>query len=100
MSGLEALAERNLAERFVDNPCRGIVLARDEAGEFVQLSWIMGRSAGSKNRIYVAEGNHVLRTALADPSHGGGNALTLYAAMDSVDGAAFVVGNGDQVDTI
>jgi len=62
------IAERNLNERFVQNPCRGIVLGLGEREGAVQLSWIMGRSPNSQNRVYVANGHHILKTEPANSS--------------------------------
>lgn len=97
---LEELAEQNIEERFVDNPCRGIVLGMNEEGELIQLAWIMGRSPNSQNRVYVVdEKNGILRTEAADPSKVEDPRLIIYNAMRMI-GKRYIVSNGDQTDTI
>ena len=61
-------AMANLRERLVGNPYpgRGIALGRNREGDWIQVYWIMGRSANSRNRVFVGEGD-LLRTAAADP---------------------------------
>ena len=54
---MRAQAKQNMRKRFLDNPCRGLVLGMDCDGNHVQLCWIMGRSENSQNRIYVVEGD-------------------------------------------
>ncbi len=92
------LAEQNMRERFVDNPCRGIVLGLDNKGNGVQLSWIMGRSANSQNRVYCQDGLRVYTDA-ADLSKVEDPSLIIYDAMDSA-GKAHVVSNGHQTNYI
>ena len=62
-------AAANLRQRLAENPYvgRGIVIGRAAEGTWMQVYWIAGRSANSRNRIFVAEGN-VLRTEAADPA--------------------------------
>jgi hypothetical protein len=101
MSDLRDRAEAAFARHLAGNPYpgRGLVLGRSEDGTaWLQLYWIMGRSANSRNRVFVAEGG-TLRTepfdagAVEDPS------LILYEAM--LEGAgAYVVSNGDQTRTV
>ena len=80
-------------------PGRGIVIGRLEAtGEPVQLYWIMGRSANSRNRRFVVTGE-TLRTEPVDASAMADPSLVIYTAMDSVAGH-HVVSNGDHTDTI
>ena len=94
------IAERNLNERFVQNPCRGIVLGLGEREGAVQLSWIMGRSPNSQNRVYVANGHHILKTEPANSSKVEDSSLIIYTAMGSVQGDAFIVSNGQQTDGV
>ena len=98
---LSETAEKNLKSYFVDNPCRGIVLGADNNGNCIQLSWIMGRSSNSQNRVYVVY-NDVLRTAPFDASKVEDPRLIIYNAMRSAgpNKNVHVVGNGDQTDTI
>ena len=80
-------------------PGRGIVLGRSEDGAaWLQLYWIMGRSANSRNRRFVAEGSR-LRTVPLDPARMQQPELVIYTAMDELDGH-HVVTNGDHTDTV
>jgi hypothetical protein len=100
-------AEKNMQERFRDNPCRGSVLGMTEEGNPIQLAWIMGRSPNSQNRVYVVEGD-ILRTLPADPSKVEDPSLVIYNAMrhaqyDPADPEGLllhIVSNGDQTDTV
>ena len=93
-------ARQNLeALRANAYPGRGIVVGLDEAGEsLVQVYWIMGRSANSRNRVFVVEGG-CLRTAPADPSKVADPTLIIYHAMAELPGR-YIVTNGDQTDTV
>lgn len=100
---LDKLAEKNMRTRFVQNPCRGIVIGMNNLGRVVQMSWIMGRSENSQNRVYVVKKEDgVVRTEAADPSKVKDPRLIIYNAMLSKDcfGLAHIVSNGDQTDTI
>jgi len=91
-------AEENLKTRFKENPCRGIVCGMDMEGRLVQLSWIMGRSPPSQNRLYVMQGS-VLKTVPKDASKLENPDLIIYNAMRSV-GGDHIVSNGNQTDTV
>jgi len=99
MSLLE-LAGQNM-EKLKANPYpgRGIVLGQSPDGKsLVQIYWIMGRSANSRNRIFEAEGDSVKTKAfyeskVEDPS------LIIYYPV-RVFKNAHIVTNGDQTDTI
>jgi IMP cyclohydrolase len=93
-------AKRNLeALRSNRYPGRGICTGLDESGgSLLQVYWIMGRSANSRNRVFVADGSE-LRTEAADPSKVQNPSLIIYNAMREIDGACIVT-NGDQTDTI
>ena len=95
---LSEQAQKNLETRFKDNPCRGIVCGIQPDKARVQISWTMGRSSNSQNRIYVVE-NDVLRTEAADPSKVDFANLIIYNAMRSTD-LAHIVSNGNQTDAI
>jgi len=100
MSGLVATAKALFAERIARNayPGRGIVIGRCPEGDWIQLYWIMGRSDGSRNRVFVADGPE-LRTAPWDGGAGvGDRSLTLYEAMLELPGV-YLVTNGDQTRT-
>jgi hypothetical protein len=92
-------AQSNL-ERLAANPYpgRGIVIGRADGGFLVQVYWIMGRSANSRNRVLVAEGGRV-RTVAADPASMADPTLVIYTALDSYRGR-HVVTNGDHTDRI
>jgi len=93
-------AEGNLrALRDNPYPGRGIIVGMDESGgALVQVYWIMGRSANSRNRVFESEGGHVW-TAAADASKVKDPSLIIYNAMRELKGL-YVVTNGDQTDTI
>ena len=88
----------------VSYPGRGIVIGRSEDGKkAVAAYWTMGRSAGSRNRIFVTErenGSEVVRTKAFDESLIAGDpSLIIYAAVRQL-GKKTIVTNGDQTDTI
>jgi hypothetical protein len=100
VSDLLDVADANFRELAANPyPGRGLVLGRSADGEaWLQLYWIMGRSANSRNRVFVADGA-TLRTepfdaaAVEDPS------LILYDAMLELD-RLYLVSNGDQTATL
>ena len=80
-------------------PGRGIVIGQTpDARHFVQVYWIMGRSAGSRNRVFVADGDTV-RTRAFDESALENPSLVVYRPIRVLNGCHFVT-NGDQTDTI
>lgn len=93
-------AVANLRERLSANPYpgRGIVIGRDFAGGWLQIYWIMGRSAHSRNRIFVGEGD-LLRTQAANPAKVEDPSLIIYNAM-RVCGRRYIVSNGVQTDDV
>jgi len=91
---------RNL-EALKNNPYRGrgIVVGLDETGRFlVQIYWIMGRSANSRNRVFASDAGR-LWTEAADPAKVADPSLIIYNAMRETKDL-YVVTNGDQTDTI
>jgi hypothetical protein len=101
MSDLADRAEATLARRLAANPYpgRGLVLGRSSDGSsWLQLYWIMGRSANSRNRVFVSDGA-TLRTEPFDPSAVEDPSLILYDAMLELE-RVYVVSNGDQTRTI
>lgn len=85
-------------------PGRGIVAGLSADGKYaVSAYWTMGRSAGSRNRVFVKEeenGTEVIRTKAFDPTLIAGDpCLIIYAAVRTL-GAKTIVTNGDQTDTI
>ena len=95
---LEKLLSQN------EYPGRGIVAGLSEDGKYaVSAYWTMGRSAGSRNRIFTVEeenGTEVVRTKAFDPSLIAGDpSLIIYAAVRQFKNSTIVT-NGDQTDTI
>lgn len=91
------IARVNLERHIRQNPYpgRGLVVGQSSAQDaWLMIYWIMGRSASSRNRKFVAEGGS-LRTEpvdarlLADPS------LIIYDAMLELPGI-YLVSNGAQ----
>ena len=93
-------AQKNLESlRANPYPGRGICVGLDQSGHWVyQVYWIMGRSANSRNRIFVTNGGE-LRTAAADPSRMKDPSLVIYNAMRELP-MLYIATNGDQTDTI
>lgn len=80
-------------------PGRGIVIGKSQDGKHaVTAYFIMGRSANSRNRIFVEEGEGI-RTQAFDPSKLEDPSLIIYAPV-RVLGKNTIVTNGDQTDTI
>lgn len=80
-------------------PGRGIVIGRSEDGRSaVTAYFIMGRSANSRNRVFVADGEGI-RTEAYDPSKLEDPSLIIYAPV-RVLGNKTIVTNGDQTDTV
>lgn len=85
-------------------PGRGIIAGKSADGKYaVSAYWTMGRSAGSRNRVFVTEKENeseVIRTKAFDPSLIAGDpSLIIYAAVRQ-SGNKTIVTNGDQTDTI
>lgn len=80
-------------------PGRGIVLGKTLDGKkAVAAYFIMGRSANSRNRIFVEDGEGI-RTQAFDESKLEDPSLIIYAPV-RVLGNKTIVTNGDQTDTI
>ena len=81
-------------------PGRGIIVGKSECGKYaVAAYWTMGRSAGSRNRVFVEDGDGI-RTQAFDPTLIAGDpSLIIYSAV-RVLGKKTIVTNGDQTDTI
>ncbi len=85
--------------RETSYPGRGIVIGRSADGKkAVTAYFIMGRSANSRNRVFVTEGEGI-RTQAFDPSKMEDPSLIIYAPV-RVLGNKTIVTNGDQTDTI
>ncbi len=81
-------------------PGRGIIAGLSEDGKYaVSAYWTMGRSAGSRNRIFVVEDDVVRTKAFDEKLIAGDPSLIIYAAV-RVLGEKTIVTNGDQTDTI
>ena len=80
-------------------PGRGIVIGKSKDGKkAVTAYFIMGRSANSRNRVFVEDGEGI-RTQAFDPSKLENPSLIIYAPV-RVLGNKTIVTNGDQTDTI
>ena len=78
---------------------RGIVLGKSADGQKAVIAYfIMGRSENSRNRIFVEEDGG-LRTQAFDPAKLKDPSLVIYWPVRKF-GAATIVTNGDQTDTI
>ena len=91
----------SIEKRLKENayPGRGIIIGKTEDGtKAVTAYFIMGRSANSRNRIFVEEKDGI-RTEAFDPSKLEDPSLIIYAPV-RVLGNKTIVTNGDQTDTI
>ena len=91
----------SLSKQLQENsyPGRGIVIGLSEDGKHAVCAYfIMGRSANSRNRVFVTEGDGI-RTEAFDPSKMEDPSLIIYAPV-RVLGDRTIVTNGDQTDTI
>ena len=80
-------------------PGRGIVLGKTPDGKTsVAAYFIMGRSANSRNRVFVKESDGI-RTQAYDPSKVEDPSLIIYHPVRQL-GRGLIVTNGDQTDTI
>ncbi|HWO15038.1 MAG TPA: IMP cyclohydrolase [Polyangiaceae bacterium] len=79
-------------------PGRGLIIGRNELGEWALVYWIMGRSDNSRNRQFVADGG-TLRTQAYDARRVVDPSLIIYEAMLELPGVQ-LVSNGDQTRTI
>lgn len=94
----EALAQTNLlALKQNPYPGRGLVVGLDSSFQYlIQAYWIMGRSKNSRNRIFVAESDGLLKTAPADPKSVEDPSLIIYTAMAEDFCNRYAVSNGHQ----
>ena len=91
----------NLEKELVETsyPGRGIMIGlSDDGKKAVAAYFIMGRSANSRNRVFVEDGAGI-RTQAFDPSKMEDPSLIIYAPV-RVLGNKTIVTNGDQTDTI
>ena len=90
-----------MGERIAGNPYvgRGIVIGRSQDGaKAVFAYFIMGRSANSRNRVFVPTEDGI-RTEAFDPAKLADPSLIIYSPVRRC-GRNIVVTNGDQTDTI
>lgn len=90
----------DIGELIKGNPYvgRGIVVGKSPSGKAAAAYFIMGRSANSRNRVFVERGEDLF-TEPYDPSRVEDPSLIIYAAIRSL-GDKLIVTNGDQTDTI
>ncbi|MCC8141693.1 MAG: IMP cyclohydrolase [Lachnospiraceae bacterium] len=95
------MQKNSIADLLASNPYpgRGIILGKTPGGtKAVAAYFIMGRSANSRNRIFVTEGEGI-RTEAFEPEKMEDPSLVIYAPV-RVLGNKTIVTNGDQTDTI
>ena len=95
------MAIRNFEDHLQHNPYpgRGLVVGRSSVEDaWLIVYWIMGRSASSRNRRFVAA-DTTLRTEPIDTSHMEHPELLIYEAMLELP-SIYLVSNGDQTRTI
>ena len=98
---MDIYAVNDLTELLRSNPYpgRGIVLGQTPDGKHAVIAYfIMGRSANSRNRIFVEEPDGI-RTEAYDPSKLEDPSLIIYHPVREM-GRGLIVTNGDQTDTI
>lgn len=91
-----------LAKELSENayPGRGIVIGRSDDGKkAVTAYFIMGRSASSRNRVFVEDGDGI-RTEAFDPSTLLVKPELIIYSPVRVLGNSTIVTNGDQTDTV
>ena len=90
----------NIERLLKDNsyPGRGILLGQLPGGDFVVVYFIMGRSANSRNRVFV-ETSDGIATQPADPERVVDPSLIIYNPVREYR-TSLIVTNGDQTDTI
>lgn len=91
----------NLSQELKNNnyPGRGIIAGKSPDGKHAVCAYfIMGRSANSRNRVFVEDGSGI-RTQAYDESKLEDPSLIIYAPV-RVLGNKTIVTNGDQTDTI
>ncbi|MCQ2530220.1 MAG: IMP cyclohydrolase [Lachnospiraceae bacterium] len=80
-------------------PGRGIIVGKSADGEnAIAAYFIMGRSANSRNRVFVERDGAVFTEAF-DPSKLEDPSLIIYAALRDYENK-LIVTNGDQTDTV
>jgi hypothetical protein len=80
-------------------PGRGIIIGKQTDEKIIMISWIMGRSENSRNRVYCHDDHGRVYTEAADPTKMKDPSLIIYNAMDEANGT-YVVSNGAQTDLV
>lgn len=81
-------------------PGRGIFIGQSQDDEHMVVAYfIMGRSENSRNRVFIAQENHGIKTQAYDPSKMVDPSLIIYSPIKTVKNK-IIVTNGDQTDTI
>lgn len=81
-------------------PGRGLIIGKSADGKnAVTAYWIMGRSIGSRNRVFQADGDTIKTIPFDKSIVAGDPSLIIYTALRTV-GNKLIVTNGDQTDTI
>jgi IMP cyclohydrolase len=96
------IAEQNFRQHIRNNtyPGRGLVIGRSSTADaWLQIYWIMGRSAHSQNRRFVVDAQGSMRTVPVDESLVEDPSLIIYEAMHELPGI-YLVSNGDQTQTL
>lgn len=101
MNTIQAQAALNIeALRNAHYPGRGMAMGlTPSGGELVQIYWTMGRSAGSKNRLLVRDGEQV-KTVLKDTTVPVEHEELIVYNVTARAGDAHILSNGRQTDTI
>lgn len=95
------IAQHTFSSQVHQNPYpgRGLVVGRSSEDQgWLMVYWIMGRSANSRNRRFLAEGG-TLRTVPVDAQALSDASLIIYEAMLELPGL-YLVSNGDQTRTL
>ena len=80
-------------------PGRGIIVGKSADGRRAVMAYfIMGRSANSRNRVFMEQPGGI-RTEAFDPSKMVDPSLIIYSPVRSIDNR-IIITNGDQTDTI
>lgn len=98
---MDIYAKKSMGEIIRGNSYvgRGIVIGKSESGKYAAVAYfIMGRSANSRNRIFVENGDEIIihpfdASKVEDPS------LIIYSPIRKIENK-LIVTNGDQTDTI
>lgn len=79
-------------------PGRGIVVGKDQSGNWMIIYWLMGRSQNSRNRVLLLD-KDVVKTKALDDKKVEHQDLVIYSALKEFKHFQ-VISNGSQTDTI